>query len=126
MAGASTSPPACSWSAAWNGPTSWRPGPIHREALLTVLRDGPEVGVHTLLWCETLEQLEARLGEGASRHFGLRAATVLAQADSLALLDSAYGASLRPHHALLADEDRSRLVKFRPYLMPPAGWSLPA
>ncbi len=97
-----------------------------REALLTVLRDGPEVGVHTLLWCETLEQLEARLGEGASRHFGLRAATVLAQADSLALLDSAYGASLRPHHALLADEDRSRLVKFRPYLMPPAGWSLPA
>ena len=96
------------------------------ETLLDVLRDGPEVGVHTLVWCETLDQLEGRLGAQAANHFGLRVATALSESDSLALLDSAYGAALRPHHALLADEDRSRLVKFRPYLMPPAGWTLPS
>ena len=94
------------------------------ETLLMVLRDGPEVGVHSLVWCETIDQLDARLGERATNHFGLRVATALAVEDSLALLDSAYGASLRPHHALLADEDKSRLVKFRPYLLPPAGWTL--
>ncbi len=94
------------------------------DTLLTVLRDGPEVGVHSLVWCETIDQLDARLGERATSQFGLRVATALPAEDSLALLDSAYGASLRPHHALLADEDKSRLVKFRPYLMPPAGWTL--
>ncbi len=94
------------------------------ETLLMVLRDGPEVGVHCLVWCESFDQLAARLGERPTRHFGLRVATALPAEDSLALLDSAYGASLRPHHALLADEDKSRLVKFRPYLMPPPGWKL--
>ena len=94
------------------------------ETLLMVLRDGPEVGVHSLVWCETIDQLVARLGERATNHFGLRVATALSAEDSVALLDSAYGASLHPHHALLADEDKSRLVKFRPYLLPPAGWRL--
>ena len=90
-----------------------------------ILRDGPEVGVHTLVWCESIEQLYRRLGPWALREFGTRVGTAMGEEDSSTLLDSPYGATLRPGHGLLYDEDRGRLVKFRPYILPPDGWTLP-
>jgi hypothetical protein len=93
--------------------------------LETIMRDGPEVGVHTLVWCDTVELLHRRLGAGALREFGIRIGTAMTEEDSLTLLDSPYASTLRPHHALLYDEDRGRLVKLRPYALPPDDWSLP-
>jgi hypothetical protein len=49
----------------------------------------------------------------------------MSEDDSVTLLDSPYGSTLRPGHGLLYDEERGRLVKFRPYSLPPEGWSLP-
>jgi len=94
--------------------------------LEAILRDGPEVGVHTLVWCDTVELLYRRLGPDALREFGLRVGGAMSQEDSVALLDSTYGATLRPAHALLYDEDHGRLVKLRPYALPPDGWVPPA
>jgi S-DNA-T family DNA segregation ATPase FtsK/SpoIIIE len=93
--------------------------------LEAILRDGPEVGVHTLVWCDTIGLLHRRLGPWALREFGARVGTAMSEDDSVTLLDSPYGSTLRPGHGLLYDEERGRLVKFRPYSLPPEGWSLP-
>ena len=87
-----------------------------------LLRDGPDVGVHTVVWSSSLEAVERRLGRAALREFALRVVTSLDEDDSLALIDSAAAASLRPNQALLHDEDWGRLVRFRPYLPPPSSW----
>jgi S-DNA-T family DNA segregation ATPase FtsK/SpoIIIE len=95
------------------------------QVLETILRDGPEVGVHTLVWCDTVETLHRRLGPDALREFGMRVGSHMEQDDSVALLDSTYATTLRGSHALLYDEDRGRLVKLRPYALPPDGWVPP-
>jgi hypothetical protein len=94
-------------------------------ALGEILRTGPEVGVHTVVACESLAQLEARLGHDALLEFGTTAVTAMDAGESVALIDSPYASALRPNHALLADEQQGRLVKFRPYVLPPRGWTLP-
>ena len=96
------------------------PDPV--RVVEAVLRDGPDVGVHTVVWSSSLEAVERRLGRAALREFALRVVTSLDEDDSLALIDSAAAASLRPNQALLHDEDWGRLVRFRPYLPPPSSW----
>jgi hypothetical protein len=96
------------------------------DLLLGILQDGPAVGIHTVVVCDSLAQLDQRLGPAALGHFASCVASATSEADSLRLLDSPYAASLRRSHALLADEAHARLVKFRPYALPPSGWSPPA
>jgi DNA segregation ATPase FtsK/SpoIIIE, S-DNA-T family len=95
------------------------------EILAEILRRGPEVGIHTILSCDSLAQFDVRLGLAALAEFGVCVVTAMDEHDSATLLDSTYAASLRPGHALLADEERGRLIKFRPYVLPPRGWSPP-
>ncbi len=42
------------------------------EVLAAILRDGPEVGIHTLVWCDSVDLLHRRLGPDALREFGVR------------------------------------------------------
>ena len=95
------------------------------SVLADVLRRGPEVGVHTLVSCESLGQLEQRLGRDAVVEFGTCVVTAMDADESARLIDSPYASTLRPNHALVADEERGRLVKFRPYVLPPRGWEPP-
>lgn len=96
------------------------PDPV--KVLEAVLRDGPDVGVHTVVWSTSLAALERRLGRSAVREFALRAVTRLSEDDSNALIDSGAASALRANQALLHDEDWGRLVRFRPYLPPPTSW----
>ena len=94
------------------------------EVLAAILRDGPEVGIHTLVWCESVDLLHRRLGSDALREFGVRVGASMDDDASITLLDTPDAARLKPHQALLYDEGRGRLVKFRPYGLPAPGWSL--
>ena len=94
------------------------------EVLAAILRDGPEVGVHTLVWCDSVDQLHRRLGPDALREFGVRVGGAMDDDASLTLLDTPEAARLKPHQALLYDETCGRLVKFRPYALPAPGWAL--
>ncbi len=93
------------------------------ELLAAVLRDGPEVGVHVVASCDSLAQFDTRLGRPSLSEFGVCVVTAMDEQDSTTLLDSPYASTLRSGHALLADEERGKLVKFRPYVLPPRGWS---
>ncbi len=88
----------------------------------TLLREGPELGVHTLTWCDTLTNLNRTLERGALREFEARVVFQMSQEDSLNLVDSPAASRLGPHRALLFSEETGRVEKFRPYGLPTEEW----
>ena len=87
-----------------------------------VLRNGPAWGIHTLLWCDTYNNVNRLLDRMALREFEMRIAFQMSAADSSSLLDNPAAAKLRQHRGLFASEDLGTLEKFRPYGIPTAAW----
>jgi len=88
------------------------------QQFATILREGPDVGIHTLVWCDTMTNLNRTLDRRALREFGLRVAFQMSAEDSSALLDTPAAGKLGPYRALFYSEDEGRLEKFRPYGAP--------
>jgi S-DNA-T family DNA segregation ATPase FtsK/SpoIIIE len=87
------------------------------EQLAALLRDGPEAGVHVLLWCDTLANLRRSLDRRAIGEIGLRVAGAMSEQDSVDWIDNAAAARLnKPHRAIFYDDERPGVyIKFRPY-----------
>ena len=91
--------------------------------LAAVVRDGPDVGIHTLIWCDTYSNLERVLEFAPEREFEMRVALQMNADDSQRLLDTYAASKIGPYRAIFYDEDRTgRLEKFRPYEVPTAEW----
>ncbi len=80
-----------------------------------LLREGPAVGVHVLVWSDTLATLERTLDRQALREFDNRVLFQMSAADSSNLIDTPEANRLGLYRALLFSEDRGLLEKFRPY-----------
>jgi hypothetical protein len=87
-----------------------------------ILRNGPAWGIHTLLWCDSYNNVSRLLDRMALREFEMRVAFQMSAADSSSLLDNPAAAKLRQHRGLFASEDLGTLEKFRPYGVPSASW----
>lgn len=86
------------------------------EQLALICREGPDVGMHTLLWCDTCANFERVLDRNGLAEFDMRVALQMGAEDSRRLLDSEAATKLGPYRALFFDEERTgRLEKFRPY-----------
>ena len=96
------------------------------QALVTsleaVLRDGPEVGIHTIMWCDGTANLERRLTRSAQREFGCKVVFTMSNDDSMRLIDSEAATGLGENEALMFDEDRGHLIKFQPFAAPDLEW----
>jgi S-DNA-T family DNA segregation ATPase FtsK/SpoIIIE len=87
-----------------------------------ILRNGPSWGVHTLLWCDTYNNINRLIDRMAMREFEMRIAFQMSAADSSSLLDNPAATKLRQHRGLFASEDLGTLEKFRPYGIPTDEW----
>jgi hypothetical protein len=87
-----------------------------------ILRNGPGWGIHTLLWCDSYNNVNRLLDRMALREFEMRVAFQMSAADSSSLLDSPAATRLRQHRGLFASEDLGTLEKFRPYGVPSETW----
>jgi len=87
-----------------------------------ILRNGPTWGIHTLLWCDTYNNVSRLLDRMMLREFEMRVAFQMSAADSSSLLDTPAAAKLKQHRGLFASEDRGTLEKFRPYGIPSTMW----
>ncbi len=87
-----------------------------------ILRNGPAWGIHTLLWCDSYNNVSRLLDRMALREFDMRVAFQMSAADSSSLLDTPAAAKLRQHRGLFASEDLGTLEKFRPYGIPTDSW----
>ncbi len=87
-----------------------------------ILRNGPAWGVHSLVWCDSYNNVSRILDRMAMREFEMRIAFQMSAADSSSLLDNPAAAKLRQHRGLFASEDLGTLEKFRPYGIPTDAW----
>lgn len=87
------------------------------ELLEMIMREGPEVGVHTLLWCDGVASLERALDRRGVNEIGLRASGALSGNDSHRFFDQDVAAQIdKPHRMIFFDEDRVGVFEqFRPY-----------
>jgi hypothetical protein len=92
------------------------------QQFATILREGPDVGVHTVVWCDTLTNLNRCLDRRALREFALRVVFQMSAEDSSNLIDTPAASKLGPYRALFYSEEEGRLEKFRPYAVPGTAW----
>ncbi|MDQ2730816.1 MAG: FtsK/SpoIIIE domain-containing protein, partial [Armatimonadota bacterium] len=73
-------------------------GDSSADKFIRILREGPEVGIHCLVWVDTPAGVLRTLGRKAITEFGLRVAGVMSNEDSQTLLDDSSAAKIdRPH-----------------------------
>jgi hypothetical protein len=92
------------------------------QQFATLLREGPVLGIHTLMWCDTLNNLQRTLDRPSMRELSLRVVFQMNVADSSNLIDSPAASKLGLHRALFFNEEDGRLEKFRPYGLPSETW----
>lgn len=87
-----------------------------------ILRDGPAVGIHGLIWCDTMNNVARWLDRQTLRDMELRVAFQMNSNDSSSLIDSPAAGRLGVHRAILYHEGQGWHEKFRPYAPPPQDW----
>jgi energy-coupling factor transporter ATP-binding protein EcfA2 len=92
------------------------------QQFVNVLKDGPTVGVHTLVWCDSLTNLMRTFERGTLKEFELRVLFQMSASDSSQLVDSPAASKLGPQRALFIHEETGTLEKFRPYAFPTPEW----
>ena len=85
------------------------------KLLLEALRDGPGVGVHVVLSCDTLTNTERYLDRTAMREIENRVLFQMSGGDSTQLIDSPAASRLGPNRAIFFSEESGFAEKFRPY-----------
>ena len=97
-----------------------KPNPAKQFA--SILREGPGVGVHTLLWRDSFNNLNRAFDRQTLREFELRVLFQMSATDSSNLIDSPLASKLGIHRALFHSEEQGKLEKFRPYGLPSEAW----
>ena len=90
------------------------------KQFLTILKEGPTFGVHTMMWADTPATLDRTLDRTTLREFDSRILFQMSQNDSSNLIDSPAGNKLGQNRALVHSEEQGMLEKFRPYAIPNA------
>jgi energy-coupling factor transporter ATP-binding protein EcfA2 len=97
-----------------------KPNPAQQFA--TLLREGASLGIHSIVWCDTYNNLQRALDRQSLREFDMRVLFQMGVADSSNLIDSPLAAKLGQYRALFYSEEQGRLEKFRPYGVPADAW----
>jgi DNA segregation ATPase FtsK/SpoIIIE, S-DNA-T family len=92
------------------------------EHFVTILRDGPPVGIHSIIWCDSLTNLMRTFDRASIKEFELRTVFQMSSTDSSQLIDSPAATKLGPQRALFIHEETGTLEKFRPYAFPSPEW----
>jgi len=83
-----------------------------------LLREGPVLGVHAIVWCDTYANLIRILDRRNLQDFELRVLFQMNANDSSSLMDSPEASRLGVHRAIYYDDGQGVLEKFRPYGLP--------
>jgi hypothetical protein len=87
-----------------------------------ILREGPALGIHTVVWCDTYNNVNRFLDRQTLRDFEMRVLFQMNSTDSSNLMDTPDASRLGVHVAIYYDEGQGRMEKFRPYGLPNGEW----
>ncbi|MCI0683579.1 MAG: AAA family ATPase [Gemmataceae bacterium] len=90
--------------------------------LVRLLREGPPVGLFTIVWCDTAANLQRYFDRQTLREFEMRVVFQMSATDSSTLMDTPVASRLGPQRAIFYTEDQGKLEKFRPYALPAVEW----
>jgi DNA segregation ATPase FtsK/SpoIIIE, S-DNA-T family len=90
------------------------------QGFADLLTEGPGEGFHTIVWCDTLGNLNRAFNRKTLREFELRALFQMSASDSSELIDSPVANKLGLYNALLFTVQDGAIEKFRPYAPPEA------
>ncbi len=96
--------------------------PSPNKQFATILSDGPALGVYSLVWVDSVNNLNRAWDRHTLREFEMRIAFQMSGNDSSTLLDSPVAAKLGNNRALLHSEEQGLLEKFRPFRWPSDTW----
>ena len=83
-----------------------------------LIREGPEHGIFTMAWADTVSTLERCVDRQSMRAFDQKAMFQVGATDSSTLIDSPAASMLGPNRGLLYSEERGTTEKFRPWALP--------
>ena len=92
------------------------------QQLVTILKDGPTVGIHAVIWCDSLTNLQRTFERGTLKEFELRVLFQMSGTDSSQLVENPSAGRLGEQRALFVQEETGTLEKFRPYQFPSDEW----
>ncbi len=87
-----------------------------------ILREGPAVGIHLLMWCDSYNNVIRALDRQGLRDVDHRVVFQMNATDSSNLIDTPLASQLGVHRAILYNEGRGTIEKFRPYGLPTDEW----
>ncbi len=87
-----------------------------------LLREGPALGMHVIVWADTPATIERTFDRNSMREFDNRILFQMSANDSSNLIDSPMANKLGFHRALAYSEEQGVMEKFRPYAMCDGAW----
>jgi hypothetical protein len=87
-----------------------------------LIRKGPNVGIHLMIWSDTFANAMRWLSNSLLREFDTRIAFRLNQTDSASLIDTPAAASLSQGRAILYRDQTGAADRFRPFSWPGEEW----
>ena len=92
------------------------------KMFLDLLKNGPGLGIHWLVWSDTYNNVSRWFSSQTLREFELRIVFQMSASDSSNLIDSPVAGRLGTNRAILHMVDQGSNEKFRPYGPPPSEW----
>lgn len=94
------------------------PGEVNQR-FVEICREGPELGIHVIVWCDTLSNFVTALERKTLDEFDNRVALQMSTDDSTLFIESTKASLLGQNRALFFDAGSpDRAEKFRPYELP--------
>lgn len=97
-------------------------GPAADKQLAAILREGPNFGIHSLVWSDSYNNTIRFLDRQSLRDLEMRVLLQMGANDSANLMDSPAAAQLGARRAILYSDELGESEKFRPYGPPDADW----
>lgn len=101
--------------------TNGKPPSVDKQ-FREILREGPAVGVHVLIWSDSHNSLMRVFDRLTMREVDYRVALQISPVDSTSLIDSPAAGRLGEHRALFYRDDTGTSTKFRPFGRPTPEW----
>lgn len=96
-------------------PVSHRDSNPARDAFLRVVQEGPNHGLHTLAWTESVTALQSALGRNPENPFSVRIALQMNEDDSRRIVGSPIANRIGENRAVLFNIEEGWRETFRPY-----------
>ena len=96
--------------------------PSPAKLFADILQEGPSVGVHAIVWCDSFQTSQRFFDRKALSQFELRVAFHMSASDSSSLIESPVAGQLGVHRAMLYHAAEAWHEKFCPYGPPPPEW----